>query len=400
MQAIVFVDDEPSVLDGLRRMVRNSGLECRTEAFSSAKEALQRIAQGGVDVIVTDLRMPQMDGIELVNRLKSDPATENTPVLMLTGLNDSQARETALSMGVMDFVNKPANPQELLSRLRNALRIKSYQDRILMQNIAYERQLAQAQRTEMAGLLASGVAHDLNNILQSISGHVELASHKVGGNDAARLHLQKSIDAIMHAKKLVQRIRDLGKPVDAKTKGADFRVMVDDALELLAALLPSTVKTLWNRPDVPMFVPVDATQVFQVIMNLCINASDAMHGQGTITISITEVAGDRLSLPPGHSSLQGQFCRLKITDEGEGMDEQTLSQVFEPYFTTKPPGRGTGLGLPTVRRILLDAEGDILIQSEPGVGTKVDALFPSVRGSDADHAPSRPSESVVQTTDH
>jgi signal transduction histidine kinase len=400
MQVIVFVDDEPSVLDGLRRMVRTSGLECRTEVFSSANEALQRIAQGGVDVIVTDLRMPEMDGIELVNQLKSDPATENTPVLVLTGSDDSQIKETALSMGVMDFVNKPANPQELLSRLRNALRIKSYQNRILMQNIAYERQLAQAQRTEMAGLLASGVAHDLNNILQSISGHVELASHKVGGNDAAKPHLQKSVDAIVHAKKLVQRIRDLGKPVDAKTKGADFRVMVDDALELLGALLPNTVKTLWNRPDVPIFVPVDTTRVFQVIMNLCINASDAMHGQGTITISITEDTGDRLSLPQGHSSLQRHFCRLRITDDGEGMDEQTLSQVFEPYFTTKPPGRGTGLGLPTVRRILLDVGGDILIQSEPGVGTKVDALFPSGRGIDADYNTSRPSESVVQATDH
>jgi signal transduction histidine kinase len=398
MQLIVFVDDEPSVLDGLRRMVRSGGLECRTEGFSSAKEALQRIAQGGVDVIVTDLRMPEMDGIKLVNRLKSDPATENTPVLVLSGSDDSKARETALSIGAMDFVNKPANPPELLSRLRNALRIKSYQDRILLQNIAYERQLAQAQRTEMAGLLASGVAHDLNNILQSISGHVELVGYKVRGNEAVKPHLQKSVEAIVHAKKLVQRIRDLGKPVAAMTTEGDFRVMVDDALELLATLLPKTVKIVWNRPDVPQFVSLDATRIFQVIMNLCINASDAMHGQGTITISITEVAGDSLSLPPGHASLKGQFCRLRITDEGEGMNEQTLSQVFEPYFTTKPPGQGTGLGLPTVRRILLDIGGDILIQSKPSVGTSVDALLPGGRGSHADNTPLKPSESAIQTT--
>jgi len=400
MQLILFVDDEPSVLDGLRRMVRGSGLECRTEGVLSAKEALSRIARGGVDVVVTDMRMPEMDGIELVRRLKSDPATENIPVLVLSGHDDSKARETALAMGAMDFVNKPANSPELSSRLRNSLRIKLYQDRILLQNITYERQLAQAQRAEMAGLLASGVAHDLNNVLQSISGHVELASYEVGENDAATPHLKKSFDAVMHAQKLVQRIRDLGKPVEAMTGGGDIGVMIDDALELLSALIPETVKTVWNRPDASIFVPVDPTQVFQVIMNLCINASDAMHEQGTITISITEVANDQLSLPSGHAPLSGQFCRLRVTDDGEGMDKQTLSQVFVPYFTTKPDGYGTGLGLPTVRRILLDLGGDILIQSQPGVGTTVEAFFPRARINDSDYTPSIPYETLVNTTNH
>jgi two-component system cell cycle sensor histidine kinase/response regulator CckA len=240
-----------------------------------------------------------------------------------------------------------------------------------------ETQLRQAQKLEALGQLAGGIAHDFNNILTGILAYVELASLDAERPKEVRRHLEAVKFASERAGSLVRQILTFSRRQAPERKPTQLADVVGEALKLLRSTLPTTIAIEQEVDSATPAVLADATQIHQVVMNLCTNAAHAMSDRpGRLTIRLA--AADTLTMgdhaPPGIEP--GRHARLTVEDTGRGMDVATLGHIFEPFFTTKAPGEGTGLGLAVVHGIVEEHDGVITVRSTPGVGTTFDLYLP------------------------
>jgi len=239
-----------------------------------------------------------------------------------------------------------------------------------------ERQLRQAQKMEAIGQLAGGVAHDFNNLLGVIGGHTELALKRLGLEDPLRRHLDEIRQAGDRAAGLTRQLLAFSRKQIVEPTLLDLNEVVRGLAGMLGRLIPEDIQLVTVLGAEPALVSADRGQVEQVMMNLVVNARDAMP------------QGGRLAIETGHAALDEAYCRehegarpgphvmLAVSDTGIGMDAETRSHVFEPFFTTKEPGKGTGLGLATVYGIVKQAGGSIWVYSEPGQGTTFKVYLP------------------------
>ena len=249
-------------------------------------------------------------------------------------------------------------------------------------------QLRESQKMESLGTLAGGVAHDFNNIVATIMGNAELALEDVGPGHAAQESLEEIRKASLRAKSLVQQILAFSRRQVLTRQVIALAPVVEDAVRLLRATLPAGVNLKVEcAPDAPP-VLADATQVEQVLLNLCANAWQAMQGQqrpaaieiGLLSYAASEAqyAGPERRSSGGRVALRpGRYACLTVCDTGPGMDAATRSRIFEPFFTTKPVGKGTGLGLSVVHGIVQDHGASIAVHSAPGKGTSFRISFPA-----------------------
>lgn len=379
MNKLLFVDDEPNVISGLKRQLNKLLLDCEIVGANSGKEALELIERTDFDTIVLDIRMPEMDGVELLSLLKTNPNTKFIPVIMLTGCAERELKRKALDLGAYDFVNKPADPYELTARLKGSLRMKSYDDQLREQNITLEQQLFQSQKMELMGHLASSVAHDLNNILGVIAGNTELAAHKAHTLPAVQSNLDTALKSCHHGASLVQQILWLGRSADSEYEAHDLRQIVDENLMLLSVLIPKGVEVVWSRPHVSCIASIHETQMIQVLMNLITNAIHAMNDVGTLSIDISCSEPVRDAEQLSEHLNPGLYHKISVADTGSGMDQATINRVFESFYTTKPKGKGTGIGLSVVNRIVERFGGHVTIESTVGVGTTFHVYLPAAQ---------------------
>lgn len=252
------------------------------------------------------------------------------------------------------------------------------QVRLRNENKSFEKQLQQTQKLEAIGSLAGGIAHDFNNILAPIMGRAELMLIENAGNATLREHCRGIVDAAKRARDLVKQILTFSRQVDQEIKPVSLAEIVREVVGLVGPTLPATIAVECHLPDHGPRVMADATQLHQVIMNLVTNAYHAMEDKGGRLLfrleTVTLGAGDfnDLSISPG------VYQQLRIEDTGHGMDQATIAKIFDPYFTTKPRGKGTGLGLAVVLGILRGYGGEIRVQSEIGKGTAFTLYFPVV----------------------
>ena len=229
-------------------------------------------------------------------------------------------------------------------------------------------QLQHAQRMEVVGRLASGVAHDFNNILTVVAGYGELLGAKLDGDQRALRDLDEIHRAADSARQLTRQLLAFGRNQPMRPAPMDLAASAKSARGMLSRLIGEDIE-LSVAGDAPVVVLADAGQIDQVLLNLAVNARDAMP------------AGGRLSVETGVAQhAQGVFGVLTVTDTGLGMDEATFAHIFEPFFTTKPPGRGTGLGLSTVYGIVKESGGHITVESTPGRGSTFRVFLPLAAG--------------------
>lgn len=231
-----------------------------------------------------------------------------------------------------------------------------------------QEQLIQAQKMESVGRLAGGVAHDFNNMLQAIIGNASLALDEAAGSEAQKDFLQEVMKAARRSADLTQQLLAFARKQTVKPKVLDLNVTVASMLKMLQRLIGEDVQLTWMPGPSLWPVWVDPVQIDQILANLTVNARDAISGTGRITI---ETANFRLSgsNPPFHPEAStGEYVLLKVTDTGCGFGEETRSHLFEPFYTTKVPGKGTGLGLATVYGIVKQNHGYISVRSAPGEG--------------------------------
>ncbi|MDR4492939.1 MAG: PAS domain S-box protein [Nitrospirales bacterium] len=241
-----------------------------------------------------------------------------------------------------------------------------------------EEQLRQAQKMEAIGTLAGGIAHDFNNILSAIIGYTELAMSQVGVSSSILPKLQEVLKAGYRAKNLIRQILTFSRQDTSGKKVIFLQPVIEEALTLLRASLPSTITLTQELQSSTSPVLADATQIHQVIMNLGANAEYAMRETGgTLRVLLDEVNIDESSPMIHHGLGVGRFMRLQVMDSGLGMTPSVKKRIFDPFFTTKDVGEGTGMGLAVIHGIVRGHGGAIQVESEEGVGSNFILYFPS-----------------------
>jgi len=243
-------------------------------------------------------------------------------------------------------------------------------------------QFEHAQKLEAVGRLAGGVAHDFNNILSVISGHSELAKAKVDKNHPIVSHLNHIGDATARAARLTRQLLAFSRRQVVQPKVLDLNKIVGLLSQMLERLVGEDVEVSFKPGDGLGLVVADPGEIEQVLMNLAVNARDAMPTGGRIKIETGNVSLDKAYAKQHPSAGPGPSVMLTFSDTGHGIDKDVLPKIFEPFFTTKEPGKGTGLGLATVYGIVRQNNGNIWVYSEPGLGTTFKICFPRVDSSE------------------
>lgn len=242
-----------------------------------------------------------------------------------------------------------------------------------------ERQLRQSQKMEAIGTLAGGIAHDFNNILFAILGFTEMCMETTGKDVMHYKHLERIFEAGNRAKDLVNQILTFSRQNVEQKKSVMIRLVVKEALRLIKATLPSSIQ-ITEHLDSSARISADSTQIHQVVMNLCSNSAHAMQSMdtGRLTVELSDLEVDAEFARRYLGMAPGRYVKFLVSDTGHGMSHEIRDRIFEPYFTTKGEGEGTGLGLSVVHGIVKAHGGQVMVYSEPGKGTTIKIFFPVI----------------------
>jgi len=245
-----------------------------------------------------------------------------------------------------------------------------------------EDQLRQAQKMEAIGRLAGGLAHDFNNLLTAISGYSDLMAYDLPHQHPLQENVEEIRKASKRAASLTQQLLAFSRKQLISPRLVDLNSLVVDAQKMLVRLIGEDIEFRFTPSDTPGYVTADPNQIDQILINLAVNARDAMPDGGLLLIATESFQFDDESCHSYPDIKPGEYVLLQVSDTGCGMDEATQERVFEPFFTTKEPGQGTGLGLATVYGVVRQNHGAISIHSEPDSGTTINIFLP--RGEDLD----------------
>lgn len=280
-----------------------------------------------------------------------------------------------IDLHVIPILNEDGNCELFVEWVRDITERKATEDR-----------LRQMEKMDAVGRLAGGVAHDFNNMLQTILGYCDMLLADTGSDHPFRESLEEIRDAGRRSADLTRQLLAFARKQTVAPIVLDVNAAVSDALKMLDRLVGENIDLLWQPCRDKCLVNVDPAQLDQILANLIVNSRDAIVGNGRITIETARMEFGEEYCRTHPDFRPGRYNMLAVSDDGAGMDRQTVAQVFEPFFTTKDIDKGTGLGLATVYGIIKQNDGFINIYSEPGHGTTVRAYLPAVS---ADHEPTR-----------
>ena len=244
-----------------------------------------------------------------------------------------------------------------------------------------EAQLRQSQKMDSIGTLAGGIAHDFNNILGGIIGYTELAQYELPRTSPAQEYLRQVLKSTARAKDLVRQILTFSRKGQEERHPVQLSLIVKEAAKLLRSTIPAHIEITQRIEAAVEMVDADATQMHQIVMNLCANAAHAMQETGgELEIALVPRVITPEQVERYDDIVSGPYVELRVSDTGTGIDPKIMHRIFEPFFTTKEQGRGTGMGLAVVHGIVKDHGGDITVESQPGRGTTVSVVLPQVIG--------------------
>ena len=362
---IIVVDDDPSVRDLAGRYLSTPMVEVVTASDGSA--ALDLMLQREFDIVLIDLEMPIMDGFQLVGRMRSHEKLSRIPIIILTSHDGIAAIDRAYHAGATSFTTKPVNWRQFSYHLRYILRASR------MEAKAREAQArtAELQRMEAMGQITGGVAHDFNNLLMVIGGAAERLARGFPGEDPNAL-VGMIASAVKRGKKLTGHLLSFARCQTLETVVIDIAEMLPSVSEMLKRSLRDDIEIRMSPPDGACHTRVDQGELELALLNLGVNARDAMPEGGVLSLAARKV---RLLGEPQFDRLRGDFVVIELQDTGGGIPPEVLSRVFDPFFTTKVAG--TGLGLSQVYGFAKQSGGTVKIHSKAGEGTTVSIYLPS-----------------------
>ena len=242
-----------------------------------------------------------------------------------------------------------------------------------------EAQLQQAQKMESIGTLAGGIAQDFNNILSPILIHTEMVMADLPPENPLQHNLKQVFKAGERARDLVRQVLTFARQEQKERISLRLGLIVGDNIKLIRSTFPSTIKIYQDIKTESDTILADPTEINQILLNLCTNASYAVRDTGgELTVSLKDERLDPDAADRFHDLSPGFYLRLTVRDTGHGIDTESMKRIFEPYYTTKKTGEGTGMGLALVHGIVKSCGGDIYVESEPGKGTSFNVLLPKI----------------------
>jgi signal transduction histidine kinase len=383
---VLFVEDSEDDAALIVRHLQRAGYAVEYFRVETRDSFVNALANAPWDVVISDHSMPKFSSMDALRILRE--CGHDAPFIIVSGTIGEETAVEAMRSGAHDYVLKhnltrlgPVIARELGD---TELRRQARSEREARQ--AIERQLQQAQKMEAVGRLAGGIAHDFNNLLTAILGFTGLALERHEAGRAVRFELEQVKLAAERAARFTRQLLAFSRHQMLAPRVIDPAESIEALAPMLRQLIGEDVVLDTDAPRGVAHVKVDPGQFEQLVMNLAVNARDAMPNGGRLAISCAPVhlddgAAGRLQLAPG------RYVRVSAADTGIGMDAETKARIFEPFFTTKPPGEGTGLGLSTVYGILQQSGGSIDVESEPQRGATFHMYLPAAARSE--ETPSR-----------
>lgn len=364
---VLVIDDDITTRILVRASLEQAGFE--VEEAEDGEPGLSLFQKIHPDIVLLDVMMPEMDGFITCQKIRELPESEHIPIVMVTGLEDTESINRAYEVGATDFITKPLNYTILNHRIRYLLRASSEAKR----RQKMEEHLYQSQKMEAIGRLAGGIAHDFNNILMVIMGCSDLLLAELEEKDPLRHKIEEIRFASQQAALLTEQLLAFGRKQILLPQTFDMRDLVHELNKIISRVIGEDISLNIHMDQHPCAVKADKSKMQQIIMNLVVNARQAMPQGGSLTIEVRNVD---IAEHEDNSIKAGSYVLISVSDTGVGMDPSTLSRIFEPFFTTKERDKGTGLGLSVVDGIVKQSNGYIHVSSEVGHGSTFKIYLP------------------------
>jgi two-component system NtrC family sensor kinase len=364
--SILVVEDDIAMRDGVREILELAGYQ--VSVASNGQEALNLLSTVSPELIVSDIMMPEMDGYSFYARVRDDDRWLLVPFIFLTARGEKTDVIRGKAMGVDDYLVKPFDPDELLVAVESKLdRMRQLQQTTQEQVQLLSEQLSRADRMATLGELVAEFAHEIKNPLTAITAYAQFVQRRMVRREPETAQDMERI--VRQAKRIAKMAEDIliyTRKEPLETHPTDIHHLLDEVLTFISFRLEKAgikVQTEYD-PGVPVML-VDPDQLEQLFLNIIINAAYAMEKIGTLTVATTWM-----------EDAPASTVRVSFTDTGVGIPPENLLRIFEPYFTTRPPGQGTGLGLYVCKSIAEKHGGRIEVQSRVGKGSTFHVYLP------------------------
>jgi len=384
---LLHLEDDPVDAELITTTLIEGGIPCQSQLVDTRQSFVAALKEGRMDLILADYSIPGFDGMTALILAKQH--SPDVPFLFVSATIGEELAIDAMHQGATDYVLKQRLGR-LVPSVQRALRElddraeRKRAEEALRQS---EKQFRQSQKMEAVGRLAGGIAHDFNNLLTVIMGYSQVLLTELGPQHPLRGKIEETLKAGEKAATLIRQLLTFSSKQSLDPKILSLNTAVTSLESLLRRLIGEDIQLVSKLDPTNGRLRADQAQLEQVLVNLVVNARDAMPKGGTLTIETAQAELTRspvyhlTPLPPG------PYVRLAVSDTGCGMDRKTQSHIFEPFFTTKGEGKGSGLGLSTVFGIVTQCGGAIDVTSRVGHGTRFDLYFPSVESDILTTAP-------------
>jgi signal transduction histidine kinase len=368
---ILHLEDNPGDARLVQATLEAEDIPCATLCVHSHEDFVAALEHGGIDLILSDFTLPGFDGM---TALKIAHATwPSIPLIFVSGTMGEQRAIDSLKNGATDYVLKGT-----LARLAPAVRRAMHEVEEQAHRRRLEAQFIEAQKMEVIGHLAGGIAHDFNNILAVILGYSELIMQDLGPDEVNQSRLETIRSAAERAAGLTRQLLIFSRKQTVHPVVLDLNEVLQDLDKMLRRLIDDNIELTIVPAREIGHVQADSGYVGQVVMNLVVNARDAMPNGGELRITTSNITLHENCARTHKGVIPGDYVMLSVCDTGSGMAEEVKARIFEPFFTTKPKGQGTGLGLATCQSIIQQSGAYIGVRSEAGQGATFNLFFPRV----------------------
>jgi two-component system cell cycle sensor histidine kinase/response regulator CckA len=370
---ILLLEDDPSDAELVQATLEADQLVCDVNVIKTRAEFLTGLESQQIDLVLADYKLPSFDGLSALKLLLS--IRPDLPFIFVSGTFGEESAIEALKIGATDYVLK-TRLSKLVPAVRRALREKVERQRL----IELEDTLGQIQKMETLGQLTGGIAHDFKNLLMLITGNLEIIEDAVPrDDDMIRRALERARVGADRAAALTQRLLTFSRQQTLDPKPVQINELISSMADIWRQALGDAIRLDIDVPQRSPTIFVDPNQLENAVLNLILNARDASNPGARIKVVSEVMFVDTPTLGRTGEMTVGEYASISVEDQGSGIPNELLDRIFEPLFTTKPVGQGTGLGLSMVYGFVKQSKGYIDITSALGRGTTVRLIFPSFR---------------------